>query len=360
MAEENSSQEKTEEPSEYRIEESRKKGQVASSKELNSVLVLAACLLTLGLSSVYIFETLDGFFRYLLKVDPTKVYSEKTLQAIFEKMISTSLKCVAPLFIVSFIVGIITQVMQVGLLFAPDVLQMKLERINPLEGVKRLASKKSAVEAIKGLFKFVIILSITYFVMKDDLPTFTGFLQIEFVNSFVRGKLLMLKISYSIIAGMIVVALGDFAWEKYSYRKKMMMSKQEAKEEHKERDGNPEVKQRIRSIQRDIATKRMMKEVPEADAIVTNPTHISVAIKYDSEKHISPVVVAKGKDHIALKIREIAKANNVPIVENVPLARALNKTVDLGDPVPRNLYKAVAEVLSFVYKLKRKEKALSA
>ena len=172
------------------------------------------------------------------------------------------------------------------------------------------------------------------------------------------GKYLMVKLGFSILLGLGVIALMDFAWEKWSYHKKMMMTKQEAKQEAKEKDGNPEIKNRIRTIQRQMAQKRMMNDVKKADVIVTNPTHISVALKYDGNEMVAPSVLAKGADHLALRIREIAKENDIPIVENIMLARTLYKTVKVGHGVPRTLYKAVAEILAFVYKLRRKQKAL--
>ena len=162
----------------------------------------------------------------------------------------------------------------------------------------------------------------------------------------------------SMVSGLIVVAMGDFGYQKYAYKKKMMMSKSEMKQEHKQQEGNPEVRAKIRAIQREMSSQRMMADIPTADAIITNPTHISIAIKYDPETMISPEIIGKGSDHLALRIRTIAKEHNVPLVENVPLARTLYKTVKVGDGVPRNAYKAVAEVLAFVYRLKKKEKAL--
>ena len=170
---------------------------------------------------------------------------------------------------------------------------------------------------------------------------------------------ILIKLAFYILIGMIIVAILDFAYQKTSYKKKLMLTKDAAKRESKEQEGDPEIKQRIRTIQREMAQKRMMNDVPTADVIVTNPTHYSVAIKYDKENMVSPRVIAKGKDHVALRIREIAKENNVPLVENVPLARNLYSSVKVGEEIPRVLYKAVAEILAFVYKLKRKEKALT-
>jgi len=180
------------------------------------------------------------------------------------------------------------------------------------------------------------------------------FYNIDVNNSFLIGKEMLIKLSLLIVAALFVIALGDFAYQKMSYQKKLRQTKEEAKKELKEREGNPEIKQRIKAIQREMSHKRMMSDVPKADVIVTNPTHISIALQYDAENMISPIVLAKGADHVAFKIREVAKENNIPLVENVTLARSIFKTVKIGDAVPRSLYKAVAEVLAFVYKLKNK------
>lgn len=360
MAEEqDSAGEKTEEPSASRIEEFRKKGEVASSKELNSVLLLAASLLTLGLSLAFIYETLTEYVHWLYALDVDKVYSSETLKTILSKTLTVSLKSVGPIFLVSLCIGVAATVMQIGFLFSPEVLEFKPDRINPIQGFKRLFSVRSLVEALKGTLKFIFILAIVYWFIKDELNSFIGFYHLEVFSSFLHAKWLILRLSYTIIAGLAIVAALDFTYQKFSYRKKLMMTREQAKRDHKEKEGSPEVRQRIRALQREMANKRMMAEIPKADVIVTNPTHISIVIRYDQDSMISPTVVGKGVDHLALRIREIAKEHDIPIVENVLLARTLYKTVKEGHPVPRTLYKAVAEVLAFVYKLKRKKKALA-
>lgn len=360
MAEEfDSDQEKTEEPTQHRIDEFRKRGEVASSKELNSVLVLSACILTLMLSLVYIYETLSEFVEWLYTLDVAFAYTEKSFKTIVTKTVMTGLKCVAPVLLTALSVGVIANVAQIGFLFSTEVLEFKPERINPIAGIKRLFSMKSLVEAIKSVFKFVFILGIVYWVIKDDINTFQGYFHVPFVEGFMHARWFLAKLAFSIIGAFLIIALADFAYQKISYQNKLRMTKEQAKKEHKEQDGNPEVKQRIRAIQREMATKRMMNDIPTADVVVTNPTHFAVVLKYDAEQMVSPQVIGKGQDHLALRIREIAKQHDIPVVENVPLARALYKTATIGEYVPRTLYKAVAEVLAFVYKLKRKKKALS-
>ncbi|HXH32534.1 MAG TPA: flagellar biosynthesis protein FlhB [Bacteriovoracaceae bacterium] len=357
MSDENDD-EKTEEPSQYKLDESRKKGDVASSKELTSVLLLSGSLLTFILCGMYIYEVFTEYIDWLYRQDFKLIYTKEKFADVIQHSGWTIVKCVAPSFGASLCLGVLTQFMQIGFLYSPEILNADIDRINPIKGFGRLLSKKALVDAVKGIFKFTVVICITYSVMRDNVGSFLGFLHSDAAQSLAFGKYLMVKLGFSILLGLGVIALADFAWEKWSYRKKMMMTKQQAKEESKEKDGNPEVKNRIRQIQRQMASKRMMKDVKSADVIITNPTHISIAIKYDGQTMVAPSLVAKGADHLALRIREIAKENDIPIVENIMLARTLYKTVKVGHGVPRTLYKAVAEILSFVYKLKRKQKAL--
>ncbi|MFZ4714510.1 MAG: flagellar biosynthesis protein FlhB [Bacteriovoracaceae bacterium] len=357
--EQDSDAEKTEEPSEYRREEFRKRGEVASSRELNSVLILFGVMMTLVVSGVYIFENLTEYIQYVYTLDPEKVYAPKAFSDFVEKTMFTGLKSAAPCLLASMCLGVLSQVMQIGFLYAPEALQLKFDRINPINGLQRIFTMKSIVEVFKGLLKFAVIISITYMVMKKNMNSMSGFLHVDLMQSFLYGKTIIVKLGFSILLGLLIVALADFGWEKYSYRKKLMLTKQQAKEEAKEKEGNPEVKNRIRTIQRDAARKRMMTKVPKADFIVTNPTHISVAIKYDPKTMVAPEVVAKGADGVAMRIREIANQHDIPIVENIQLARTLYKTVKVGHGVPRTLYKAIAEIMAFVYRLKKKKKALS-
>lgn len=350
--------EKTEEPSQHKLDEARKKGDVASSKELNSVLILTGVLCVLVMSSLFIFEVISEYIDWLYGLDFKLAYQGELAKQILEETFFMAGKCVAPVFLTSMALGVIAQIMQVGILYAPDALQLKADRINPANGFKRIFSKKSIAEVVKGLLKFAIVLAVTYAIISSNITSFTGFLHTEAAQAFSYGKMFALKLSLSIMGGLVVVAAADFAFEKWSYKQKHRQTKQQVKEEHKEREGSPEVKQKIRAIQRDMATKRMMADIPNADVIVTNPTHISIVIKYDGETMIAPEIIGKGQDHLAMRIREIAKEHGVPIVENVPLARALYKTVKVGQGVPRSLYKAVAEILAFVYRMKKKRKAL--
>ena len=360
MADEYENQEKTEEPSTYRIEEFRKRGEVASSRELTGILVLAACTLALMLSLSFIYEKLTILTEWFSYLDFHTVYnSEKSQMTMVYKIISTILMCVAPIFLTVICISVISNTSQVGFLFAPDVLKWNISRIDPVKGTKKLFSMRAPVEAVKGILKFSIIILIVYVFMKKELSTIHGFLGLDFIQAVMYGKSLLLKLAFSIILGLFIVALGDFFYQKYTYRKKLMQTKEEAKKETKEQEGNPEIKQRIKNIQKEMAQKRMISNIPKADVIVTNPTHISVAISYRDKNMVSPRVIAKGADYLALRIRQIAQKHQIPMVENISLARTLYKTVKIGEYIPRSLYKAVAEVLAFVYKLNRKKKALA-
>ncbi len=359
MADEQDDGDKTEEPSQHRIDEFRKKGDVASSKELTSVLVLAACLLTLSMSLVYVYEEMANYIEWLYTLDVNIAFTDKILKTIATRTFIVGLKCGAPVMFTALCTGIIAQIAQIGLLYSPDILELNFDRINPLNGIKKLFSMQSIFEAVKGVFKFALILSVVYMYLKDDISRYNGFMHLEFFQSFLYGKELLIKLSFAILMALGVIAMLDFAYQKFTYQKKLRQTKQQIKQESKEQDGNPEIKQRIRQMQREMSKKRMIKDVQTADVIITNPTHISIVLKYDQEKMVSPMIIGKGQDHMAMQIREIAKLHNIPIVENVMLARTLYKTVKVGSPVPRNLYKAVAEVLAFVYKLKKKKKALA-
>lgn len=359
MAEDSENEDKTEDPSAYRLEKSREKGEVAISRELNTIVVLIACFMVFIFSTFYMYELISKFIEDIYRLSPDATLTKEGSLKLFESAIITLLKSILPVSLAAIVFSLAIPLVQVGFVFAPELIEAKLERINPLEGFKRVFSMKSVFQLLKGILKFILVFVVTYWMLDEVTKSLIGFFHADLPTLLSFASHLATKVVASIFLGLFVLAVIDFGYEKYSFWQKMKMSKRELKEELKEREGNPEIRSKIKSIQREMARKRMMKEVPKADVIVTNPTHISVALKYDKEKMVAPIVVAKGADNIALRIREIAKDNGVPIVENITVARAIYKEVKLGESIPRNLYPVVAEILRFVYRLKKKANVLS-
>ncbi|MGZ3684841.1 MAG: EscU/YscU/HrcU family type III secretion system export apparatus switch protein, partial [Bdellovibrionota bacterium] len=268
--------------------------------------------------------------------------------------LSQAARLVLPIAAAGFAAGVLGSVVQFGFLFTWAPLTPDVNRINPLSGFQRVASTQSLVEGFKSLIKLIAVVSVTYMLLKTEMLGSSSMSDMESGAFMAYMTSTAFRLVGGVCVGLFVVAALDFAYQKYRYRQGLMMTKQEVKQEHKQREGDPLLKARIRSLQREMARKRMMQDVPKADVIVTNPTHIAVALKYDAEKMAAPRVIAKGADLVAQRIKEVARKNGIPIVENVPLARALHKSVKVGKTVPRSLYQAVAEVLAYVYRLKGK------
>ncbi|MBT3921014.1 MAG: flagellar biosynthesis protein FlhB [Nitrospina sp.] len=352
MAEDNKDQ-KTEEPSSKRITDSEEKGNFAHSREINSSFVLLAALIgfmTLGEQSTR--NVMGSWYAMIANAGSIQLNPETLFEVIAGSM-KGFLKIIGPFLILVMMGGLLSNLVQIGgLRFSTHPLIPKFSKLSPLKGFGRIFSKNTLMELFKSLFKVGIISVISYFVIKShwkEIPPLMGF-GVGQTLSFMG--LIALEIIFHVLLVMIFLSLIDFAFQRFTYRENLRMTKQEVKEERKETDGNPQIKQRIRTVQMEMARKRMMSAVPDADVIVTNPTHISIAIKYDPEKTSAPVVVAKGVGPIAMRIREIAKEHGIPLVEDKPLARTLNKTVEIGQLIPASLYKAVAEILAYVFKLK--------
>jgi flagellar biosynthetic protein FlhB len=352
MAEDNKDQ-KTEEPTSKRITDTEEKGNFAHSREINSSFILLAALLGFMILGEQSTRTVMGSWNGMFAESWTLQLTPEELYKVTVNAMKAFAKIVGPFLILIMLAGLASNILQIGgLRFSSHPLVPKFNKLNPLTGFGRIFSKNSVMELFKSLFKVGIISVISYFVIKshwNEIPPLMGF-GVGQILSFMG--FVALEIIFYVLLVMIFLALLDFAFQKFTYRENLRMTKQEIKEERKETDGNPQIKQRIRTVQMEMARKRMMSAVPSADVIVTNPTHISVAIKYDTNKFAAPLVVAKGVGPIALRIREIAKENGVPLVEDKPLARTLNKTVQVGQMIPASLYKAVAEILAYVYKLK--------
>lgn len=349
-----SDDEKSEEPSAQRLEDFREEGQVAQSKELTSLMVLLATLGVLyGLGPTLASDYLDFMRRMFMEMSVLDFNKERAGTLLMACLMQTG-KMVLPIAAAGFAAGIVGSVIQFGFLFTWAPLEPKLERLDPISGFGRVFSMASIVEGIKSLLKLIVVSGVTYSLLKDEVLSSANVLDMESAQFVAYMSNAGFHLVMGVCVGLFVVAALDFSYQKFRYHKSLMMTKQEVKQEHKQREGDPLLKARIRSIQREMARKRMMQDVPKADVIVTNPTHIAVALKYDVEKMAAPRVIAKGADLLAQRIKEVARKNGIPMVENVPLARALHKSVKVGGTVPRSLYQAVAEVLAYVYRLKGK------
>jgi flagellar biosynthesis protein FlhB len=347
-----SDEDKTEEPSAQRMEDFRKEGQVAQSKELTSLLVLMG---TLGIMYGMGPSLTSEFMDFMRRIFVESASAELTTARAGELMllcIGQAAKLIMPIAIAGFVAGVVGSVAQFGFLFTWAPLEPEFDRINPVNGFRRIFSMSSLVEGLKSIVKLVAVIGVTYLLLKGELLGSASVMDMESSQFVAYMGSTAFRLVGGVCIGLFVVAALDFAYQKYRFHRSMMMSKAELKQEHKQREGDPMIKARIRSMQREMARKRMMQEVPKADVVVTNPTHIAVALKYDAEKMAAPRVVAKGADLVAQRIKEVARKNGVPTVENVPLARALHKSVKVGGSIPRSLYQAVAEVLAYVYRLK--------
>lgn len=353
---ESNDEERTESPSQFRREEFRRQGTVALSKELLSIAGLFAVGLALmGMGSI-VQQQFGGLATTFFKVSSQEM-TKGALLDLRAPVLKSLGWMVLPVFFVVALAGITACLAQVGFYFTTEPLSPKWERIDPIAGFQRLFSSQGAVEAVKAIIKLTIAGVVIWIFLKGQIGVMGNILgkDISENSSFLLDT--VGKLFFSLIASLAAVAAGDYLFQRFRLEKQLKMTRREAKEEFKLREGDPLIKQRIRTIQRRMASRRMMESVPKADVIVTNPTHLAVALKFDAATMAAPRVTAKGAGVIAQKIREVAKKNNVPIVENKPLARTLYKELDIGQSIPRELYKAVAEVLAYVYRLRGAQRA---
>ncbi len=257
-----------------------------------------------------------------------------------------------PIFMPLAVVGFVANVMQVGFLISSEAIALKPSKLNPISGMKRFVSLKSMVELGKSIIKVLFIAGIAYLLVKSEIQEFPMLIHREVGQILVFIARVSLKVCFFVCVALIVLAIVDYIYQRWQYEQDLKMTKQEVKDEQKQTYGDPKVKARIRGVQMEMARRRMMEAVPEADVVITNPTRLAIALKFDAREMIAPRVLAKGAGHIAGRIREIAREHQIPVVEEKPLAQALYKMVEIGDYIPAELYRAVAEVLAYVYRLK--------
>lgn len=352
-------EEKTEKATPKKRQDARKKGQVFKSKEINSAVLLLAMFLTLKYSCPMIYEELSAYTKAVFSEYMKRDIAEaSTLMNFTIYTLGVFFKIMLPILAVSVLAGLISGYAQVGFLFTLEPLRIKLEKLNPIKGFKNMFSRKSLVELAKSLIKIGVSFYIAYIYLKSEINNVTKLMDMDIISIFMYIGNIAINVSIGIIVILMILAVFDYIFQWWDYERNLKMSKHELKEEYKQTEGNPLIKSKIKQKQRQMAASRMMKEIPKADVVITNPTHFAVAIKYDPEENSAPVVIAKGQDYLALRIKDIAKENRVEIVENKPLARTLYSTVEIGNPIPEELYQAVAEVLAFVYSLKDKRPAV--
>ncbi len=347
-------QEKTEAPTEKKRRESREEGQVAFSKELSTAALLAGIVLTLVATSPFILdsfrELMTNIFRQMASADELSVNSIYTLSG---EIITTMLPAFTPFLTVIVLVAIFAAVVQVGIQITFKAIVPKFSKLSPLTGIKRLFSSQSLADFLKSMAKLIIVGFVGYLTYMDKISELNG-LSVSTPEAILKYNFTVVaEVAGKIVLALVAIAIFDYFYQRWHHEQQMMMTKQEVKEETKQTEGDPQLKARIRQIQREMSNARMMQEVPKADALIVNPTHFSVAVLYDRDIMAAPEVTAKGVDHMALRMRTIARENNVPILERPELARDLYANVEIGEDIPERFYKAIAEILAFVYRLRK-------
>lgn len=348
--------EKTEKATPKKVSDGRKKGQVAKSQEIPSAFILIFAFATFLMFGDYYKTHFMGMYKGLLNEWLLLEVTPANLSKYFTAILFEMLLLLLPLFSIVIIVGIVGNVAQFGFLLTGEPLQPKLNKLNPIEGFKRIFSMKSVVEFAKSILKVLIIALVAYSILSSKMSTILTLSMHTLDDVFAFAASLVIQLGITIGSILVVLAILDLLYQKYEHAKSLKMSKQDIKDEHKKAEGDPLIKGKIREKQRRMAIMRMMQEIPNADVVITNPTHYAVVLKYDADNMDAPKVVAKGMDHLALRIREVAKEHEIMTMENKPLARALYSQAEIGESIPADLFQAVAEVLAYVYKLKGRKK----
>lgn len=352
--------EKTEEPTAKKLSDARNEGQVAKGKDLTSAVMLLVLFMVLRFTVGNMGEGfIECFNKNYTQIGDlfTSTHGEYNMQytiALIQSAALDMLKLLIPFFGVGFIIAIVIELAQVKWKPTSKPLQPKLSKFNPINGIKRMFSVRTLVSLIKQIVILVVIFIVVYNKLKSRMSDIYMLYDIPLISAIMLLGDIIFDIGTVMCVIYTIIGIADYVFEKRKFRKDMMMTKQEVKDEWKNTEGNPEVKNKIRQKMSEASRRRMMQAVPEADVVITNPTHFAVALKYEQNKGKAPVVVAKGEDYLAAKIKEAARENNIEIVENKPLARMLYYNVELDEEIPPELYQAVAEVLAFVYNIKNK------
>jgi flagellar biosynthetic protein FlhB len=353
MAESESGQDKTEDPTEKRKKDSRDKGEIARSKELNTLAIMLA-----GAGGLLIFggalaQEMMELMRMNFTLSREVILDQRNMGTFLLHSGQIALVAIQPVMITLVLASLIGPIALGGWLFAAGSMAPKFSRMNPAAGLKRMFSPKALVELLKALAKFLIVLFVALAVLSSDIDDLMRIAHEPLEMAIIHSLQVVGWSTLWMACGLIIIAAVDVPVQLWESHKKLLMTKQEVRDEHKDQEGRPEVKQRIRQLQREMSQRRMMAAIPEADVVITNPTHYAVALKYDPDKGSAPVLLAKGSDFLALKIREIAVANNVLLLESPALARSIYYSTELEQEIPGGLYLAVAQVLAYVYQIRQ-------
>lgn len=346
--------EKTEKATPKKREDTRKKGEVARSQEINTAILLFFMFVAFSAIGPFWKERFTNLFSRMFNEYINWDLTADHFHIILVELIIYILITIAPIFLVAIISGLGSNLIQFGFLFTSEPLQFKLERLNPISGAKRIFSVRAIVELVKSLLKLTIIGAVTFFVLwnRKDAIIMQSETNLDNALTFFGSTMTQMGLYASL--ALLVLATLDYTYQRFDHEKNIRMSKHEIKEEYRNIEGDPQIKAKIREKQRQMSMRRMMNDVPDADVVITNPTHYAIAIKYDESKSDAPYVVAKGADYLALKIREVAKKNKVMLVENQTLARALYSKVEVGKVIDESFYQTVAEVLAYVYQVEKR------
>ncbi len=346
--------EKTEKATPKKRQDSRKKGQVPKSQDVNTGFLLLMVFGLLFLMGGRLKETLTGIFQHSFQEYITWEVTENQVYTVFVETLLEVSKVVIPLMGIAIIAGLTSNFLQVGVMFTGEPLKMDLKKLDPIQGAKKIFSVRALVELVKSLLKISLIGTITFSIiwLNKDHMLMVSQTSVEGALAFFGRTAVIMGLASAL--ALLLLSVLDYSYQRFDHEKNIRMSKQDVKDEHKNMEGDPQIKSKIKEKQRQMSASRMMSEVPNADVVITNPTHYAIAVKYDEDKSDAPYVVAKGVDFLALKIKETAKMHDVITVENRPLARALYQHSEIDQSIDEQFYKAVAEILAYVYQLQKK------
>lgn len=347
---------KTEEPTPKKLEESRKKGQVPLSREMNNWVMLLGGTIVMGAMGGSFMGELTGLFKLLIENSYQLHGASGGLGYVLSELFVSTAKIISVPILFLLIAGFLSPFVQIGALFSPESIKPSIEKISIAKGFTRMFSMRSLFEFFKGLLKITIIGGVSFILLYPFFGSIEHFVGLPIPYMMAEFKVMFLRLMGGVLVILFVLAIIDIIYQRMEHMKKMKMSRQEIKDEQRQTDGDPHMKAKLRQLRMQKAQQRMMQSVPQADVIITNPTHFAIALKYDADVMEAPKCIAKGMDDVAFRIRDVAKENDIHIIENKPLARALYDTVEIDETIPMDHYQAVAQIISYVFKLKGKLK----